>query len=78
MVRFQSAIRGLGTFAGTARRCTFATMDALSSSSFAFASSVDKSRTLYAGSTFSLRGSTVNVTLALDLSPAAYYTTNPF
>lgn len=25
-----------------------------------------------------LRGSTVNVTLALDLSPAAYYTTNPF
>lgn len=28
MVRFQSAIRGLGTFARTARRCTFETMDA--------------------------------------------------
>lgn len=28
MVRFQSAIRGLGTFSRTARRCTFETMDA--------------------------------------------------
>lgn len=28
MVRFQSAIRGLGTFAKTARRCTFETWDA--------------------------------------------------